>query len=68
MIYNQPQFTLNLKNFRYYKRIAELDNRLSLLNSAYFYETSEIKSLKSQREQELNLLKNNFKKFSKSQN
>ena len=68
LIYNLASIYPKFKEFFVIdKRIAELDNRLSLLNSAYFYETSEIKSLKSQREQELNLLKNNFKKFLKSQ-
>tara|TARA_B100000886_G_scaffold335457_1_gene292560 strand:+ start:18 stop:1388 length:1371 start_codon:yes stop_codon:yes gene_type:complete len=67
-IYNLASIYPQFKEFLVIDaRIAELNKNINKLNSAYFYETSEIKSLKSQKDQELNVLKNNFKRFLQSQ-
>ena len=68
MIYNLAENSQEFKgSMTIYRNIKDLDTKINKLNSIFLYETNEIKSLKSEKEQLLNLLRNNFKAFLQNQ-
>jgi len=68
MIYNLAANSPKFKEFiTIDPNIANLNTKINKLNSVFLYETNEIKSLKSEKDQQLNLLKNNYKAFLKNQ-